>query len=428
MAAHDQFKKKRMVWIWHRRAGKDKTALNFTIKEMFARVGIYYHLFPTLNQGRKIMWDGIDANGFRTRDHFPKEIIKSTNDQEMQVELTNGSVWQIIGTDKTLANIVGPNPVGCVFSEYALQNPTAWELIRPILRENGGWAIFDFTPRGKNHGWDLYQMARNNPAWDCQAPLTIEMTLRDSPKENGKPVLTLEDIAEERREGMPEELIQQEYYCSFEGHNVGTYYGPQLEQATSDNRITRIPWETTLDVHTAWDLGVGDATAIWFIQVHGREVRLIDYYENSGEGLEHYIKIIREKPYVYRTHWAPHDIEVKEFGTGKTRFEMALSLGIRFKVLPKLGLDDGIASTRQLFPRCYFDREKCKAGLAALAQYHKEYDDKRKQFRDIPDHDWSTHGADAFRYLSMGLKHLTMATTSKLQVKTEYNPFARERA
>jgi hypothetical protein len=195
---------KRAVCIWHRRAGKDKTILNIIVKKMVERVGIYYYFFPTYAQGKKILWDGMDASGFKFLDHIPASLVASKNATEMKIVLRNGSVFQIVGTDN-YDSIVGTNPVGCVFSEFSLQDPQAWELVRPILRENGGWAIFPYTPRGLNHGWDLYQMALNNPDWFCEL-LTV--------KDTG--ALTEADIDAERRSGMPEPLIQQEFYCSFE--------------------------------------------------------------------------------------------------------------------------------------------------------------------------------------------------------------------
>ena len=255
----------------------------------------------------------------------------------------NDSIFQIVGTDN-IDSIVGTNPIGCVFSEYALQDPRAWEFIRPILRENGGWAVFDYTPRGKNHGWTLYQMARDNPDW-----FTSLLTVDDTG------VLTSADIDAERREGMDEDLIQQEYYCSFEGARQGAYYSAQLKLAEKEGRLTSVPYEPIAGVQTWWDLGIGDSTAIWFTQTIGREVRVIDYLEASGEGLGYYAKALAAKGYVYDlkgAHHAPHDIEVRELGTGRSRLETAAGLGIDFHVVPRLGIDDGIEATRSFLSRC----------------------------------------------------------------------------
>lgn len=362
------------------------------------RIGTYYHFLPTYNQGKKILWDGMDYTGFKFMDHFPKPLIAHTSEQEMQVTLTNGAIYQIVGTDK-MDNIVGTNPVGCVFSEYALQNPKAWDLFRPILTENHGWAMFIYTPRGRNHGKVLYDMAINNPDWFCE-----KLTIDDTMREDGTPVITKADIERERREGMDEELIQQEYYCSFEGYQEGSYYVKQLREAQP--RITSVPWQPRLPVATFWDLGIGDATAIWFAQRVGQEIHLIDYYETSGEGMSYYAKYLSSKPYLYSEHYFPHDGDVKEIGTGVSRKETAQSLGLfPIEIVPRLGVDDGINAVRLVFPRCWFDKEKCQQGLNALANYHKVRDEVRQEFKAKPEHDWSSHGADAFRYFAVSVEN-----------------------
>jgi len=382
--------KKRACWVAHRRSGKEKTLINYVAKAAFQRVGTYFYIFPTYTQAKKVLWDGRDRDGFPFMAHFPREVVKSKNETELRVELVNGSAVQLIGSDN-IDGVLGTNPLGCVFSEYALQDPKAWDYMRPILRENGGWAVFNYTPRGKNHGFTLYQMARANPEWFAEV-----LTVADTN------ALTPEDIEAERREGMSEELIAQEFYCSFEGVQFGSYYGKQLKQAEDDGRITRVAYEPNIGVETWWDLGVGDSNAIWFTQSIGREIRVIDYYENSGEGLPHYAKKLQERPYVYSTHNAPHDIEVREFTSGRSRIETALSLGIKFQVVPNVPIEDGIEAARSLLSRCWFDRERCARGLDALASYHKAFDDKLKTWRSHPQHDWASHGADAFRYLAVG--------------------------
>lgn len=393
---------KRAVACWHRRAGKDKTGLNYTIKRMGEQVGIYYYFMPTYAQGKKIIWDGIDKEGMRFLEHFPKDLVASKNESEMKIRLKTGSLYQVIGTDNIDA-IVGTNPIGCVFSEYALQNPLAWDFIRPILRENKGWALFLYTPRGHNHGYELYNMAQLNPDWFCEK-LTVDNTRRP----DGSPVITPEDIEKERAEGMDEDLIQQEYYCSFEGAMSGSYYGKNMQRAIEEGRITDVPYDFNLKVNTAWDLGVGDSTSIWFFQIAGDTFRLIDYYESSGEGLLHYIKVMQDKEYLYDRHYAPHDIKQREQISGKTRLEAAQKLGIRFEVIPNLPIEEGIDAARRLFNRCWFDKIKCKQGIDALFNYHKEFDERRREFKQHPVHDWSSHSADAFRYLALGVKDLLL--------------------
>lgn len=380
------------------------------------RIGTYYHFLPTYNQGKKILWDGMDASGLKFMDHFPAPLVRKTNEQEMQVELTNGSIYQIVGTDK-MDNLMGTNPVGCIFSEYALQNPKAWDLFRPILTENHGWAVFIYTPRGRNHGKILYDMAKDNPDWFCE-----RLTIADTMREDGTPVITKEDIDRERREGMDEELIQQEYYCSFEGYQEGSYYVKQLREAQS--RITSVPFNPRLPVATFWDLGIGDASAIWFVQRVGQELHIIDYYETSGEGMAYYAKYLKDKPYQYSEHYFPFDGDVKELGTGVSRKETAESLGLfPIEIVPKLSVDDGINAVRLVFPRCWFDREKCQQGLNALANYHKVRDELRQEFKAKPEHDWSSHGADAFRYFAVMVDGTQWERTygDNVQVISNYN-------
>ena len=290
------------------------------------------------------------------------------------------------------------NPIGCVFAEYSLQDPRAWDYIRPILRENGGWAIFDFTPRGRNHGYALYEIARKlqaegDPTWFAEK-LTVDDT----------GVLSPADIDAERREGMDEDMIQQEYYCSFEGVQQGAYFGAPMAQAEKDRRIGRVPYQSEIAVDTWWDLGIGDAMAIWFTQNVGREVHVIDYLENSGEGFPWYARALQDRGYVYGTHNAPHDIQVRELGSGKSRLETAAALGIRFRIVPRLDIADGIDAARALIARCWFDAATTERGRLALVSYHKTWDEKRKCFGSHPFHDWSSNGADAFRYLAVGHK------------------------
>jgi hypothetical protein len=391
---------KRGVAVWHRRAGKDKTTINILVKEAFKRKGLYFYLFPTYKQAKKAIWYGMDRDGFRFLDHIPTGIRRRTNETEMLVELSNGSIIQVVGSDNYDA-LMGSNPLGCIFSEYSIQDPRAWEFIKPILRENKGWAFFIYTPRGHTAGYRMYNMALENPDWFCEK-LTIDDT----------GVLNELDMQAERAEGMSEDLIQQEYYCSFEAALPGAYYAKEMALADKENRITGVPYQPGFVVDTYWDLGYRDSTAIWFGQDAGREVHLIDYYEASGEGLAHYKKIMTDpdyceknnvppKNYTYGAHYAPHDIKKHELGTGKTLWEQSKTLGIKFEMMPRLSLSDGIEATRQIIAICWFDRKKCARGIDALRSYRKEYDEEHRAFRLIPVHDWASDGADAFRTLGV---------------------------
>lgn len=392
---------KRVVAVWHRRSGKEKTFINYTACATADRIGSYYYFFPTYKQAKKAVWEGRDRDGFKFIDHFPSEYVASKNETDLKLELVNGSIFQLIGTDN-IDSIMSTNPIGCVFAEYSLQDPRAWDYIRPILRENGGWAIFDYTPRGKNHGHALYELAsklqaEGDLAWFCQR-LTVEDT----------GVLSTADIDAERREGMDEDMIQQEYYCSFEGVQRGAVFGLQMEQAERDGRICSVPWQPEFAVSTWWDIGTGDPTAIWFTQDVGREIHVIDYYENAGVGvgIDHYVKHLQGMPYVWGTHNGPHDIEAHSFAAGgKSAKEVAAQLGFRFEVVPRTGSKtDSVNAARTFMQRCYFDKTKTERGRAALTSYHFSYDDRRKIFSDEPYHDWSSNGSDAFQTLAMGHK------------------------
>jgi hypothetical protein len=366
---------------------------------MHQRVGAYYYFFPTYQQGKKILWEGMDREGFRFIDHFPKELVEGKpNDTEMKLKYKKGSLFQVIGTDN-INSIVGTNPIGCVFSEYSLQDPSAWDFIRPILAENGGWAIFNYTPRGANHGKQLFMMAEREDSWFSQR-LTVDDTH----------AISQEVLDQERKEMLErtgnDALFMQEYYCSFDAPVEGAYYGSQMMLAEKENRIASVPYEPTIKVQTYWDLGIDDSMSIWFLQQVGKEKRLIDYLEVTGEGLAYCIRELLRKPYTYDPdgHFAPHDIEVRELSSGKSRKEIAQSLGINFRVVPKLSVDDGIEATRNILNSCWFDKTKCERGIDALRSYHKEWDEKNKVYKNHPQHDWASHGADAFRYLAVGIQ------------------------
>lgn len=387
--------KKRIIQIWHRRGGKDKLDLNIVARAMQDKVGAYYYFFPTYSQGRKVLWEGIGKDGFRYIHHFPDACIEKKNDTNMQVYYKNGSIFQIIGTDD-IDKIVGTNPIGCVFSEYSLQNPKAWEFIRPILRENGGWAIFNFTPRGKNHAFELYTMALTNENW-----FVSKLTINDTH------ILTDADVEEERQAGMLEEMIQQEFYCSFTASIIGAYYSKEYDLAEKQQRFCTVPYDPHALVHTVWDLGIADAMAIGFFQIIRQEVHMIDYVESSNQGFDKYAKIVKDKPYVYGRNYAPHDINQRELMTGKTRLDTAKELGIFFDQIPNVGVESGIDQARRLFRRLWVDKDNCKEWLKLIPQYTKKYDEKKKMFEDRPLHDWTSHGADMFRYAALVVDRMT---------------------
>jgi phage terminase large subunit len=384
---------RRVIAIMPRRAGKDVMAFNLCIRQCLLRTCVIYYIFPSYAQGRKALFDSIMNDGKRFLDFIPKQVIAAVNSQEMKIKFVNGSLLQIVGSDN-YDSLMGTNPQGVVFSEYALQDPRAFQFIRPILAANDGWALFITTPRGKNHAYELFQIAQNSENW-----FATKLTLDDTHH------IPYSEIEKERAEGiMSEDLIQQEYFCSFEMGVEGAYYAKYLDKMRIEGRVSLVPWEPGFKVHTAWDIGVRDATSIIFFQTTGSIVRIIDCYENSKEGLEHYVKVLQEKPYVYGRHIAPHDIQVREWGTGVTRLEKARQLGIDFVISADVSIVDGIEAVRsKLGGVIYIDSQKCVNLIKALENYRQEYDVKNKIYKSNPLHNWSSHYADSMRYLCISL-------------------------
>jgi len=382
-------------------------------------------VFPYANQGRRVIWNGIDRNGKKFLSAFPDELVQARSDLEMRLILKNGSVYQVLGADDP-DKLVGINCIGAVFSEYALMDPKAFDLVRPILNENGGWAIFPSTPRGRNHfhqliyGKDGSPGAIKNPKWYVSIE-TIETTGAVDPSV----------VEEDRKMGVEEPLIQQEYFCSFDAALQGSYYEKGMSIMVEQKRIGDVPHDQALEVHTAWDLGVNDSMAIWCFQLFNGDPQCIQYIEGTGEGLAYYIKLLRDLAnkgdWVFGTHFAPHDIAATDLITGKTRLQLARDLGIRFTQVPMHEVNDGIEAVRQMLPRCRMDEKNCYRGIEALKSYRKQWDEKLRVYRDKPLHDWASHPADAFRYLAMGLR---MNNPSRKNAKRpdrseEYDPFAR---
>lgn len=383
---------RRVLAILPRRAGKDLTAFHLCIRQCLKKICVIYYIFPTYAQAKKVIWDSITNTGQRILDFIPDELVESKNSSEMKIRFKNGSLLQLVGSDRYDA-LMGTNPQGIVFSEYALQDPRAYQFMRPILTANDGWALFISTPRGKNHLWSLYQIALNSDDW-----FAYKLTVEDTGH------IPMSEIEKERSDGlMSEDLIQQEYFCSFDLGVEGSYYGKYLDRMRLKGQIGQVPWEAGFKVHTAWDLGVRDSTAIIFFQVIGQTVRIIDCYENNKEGLEHYVRIIESKPYSYAKHIAPHDIRVREFGSGITRLEKARQLGINFTLSNEVSIVDGIEAVRTALSKIWIDEVACKDLIKAIENYRQEFDAKKRIYKSHPLHDFSSHFADCLRYLCVSL-------------------------
>jgi phage terminase large subunit len=389
---------KRAVEIAHRRWGKDDIALHHTACKLHERVGTYWHMLPEAAQARKAIWEAVNPHtGLRRIDEaFPAELRQTTREQEMFIRFKCGSTWQVVGSDN-FNSLVGSPPVGLVLSEFALANPAAWSYLRPILLENGGWALFITTPRGNNHAKALLDSARTSPGWFAEVSPVTQTKAVDAD-------LLAEELQQMMKENGPDagrSLYMQEWECSFDAAIVGAYYVGELDAAVADRRVTSVPHDPALPVSTYWDLGIDDATAIWFVQEVGKEIHLIEYAEWTQQALTDIAREVMNRPYAYSQHVLPHDVRAREMTTGRTREEVMRAILGRVEVAPMLGVEDGINAVRTIFPRLWIDEAKCREGLECLRNYRKDWDDKLKTFKPRPLHNWASHGADALRQLGV---------------------------
>lgn len=388
--------------VAHRRFGKTVGCINDLIRSAMTNPREYppprySYVAPTYTQAKDIAW------GYLKYYSAPIPGIK-TSESELWVEFPNGARVRLYGADN-YERLRGLYNDGVVIDEPAQMDPRAWpEVIRPTLSDYQGWASFIGTPAGRD--W-FYKIDRDEAG--NELPGWFRLTIKAS--ESG--VIGPEEL-ESLRLGMTDEQFAQEFECSFEAAVVGAYYGRIMAQAEADGRITGVPYDAAAPVWTAWDLGIRDATAIWFAQVVGREIHVIDYYESSGADLAHYVGQLRSKPYAYAGHIVPHDAQAKELGTGRSRLEVLESLGVsNVTVAAMHRVEDGINAVRVLLPKCWFDAKKCARGIDALKLYRAEFDDKLQAFKPRPVHDWASHGADAFRYLAMSLDLSPKRTIAK---------------
>lgn len=375
------------VLVAHRRFGKTVAAVNDLIRDALTidlpNVRVAY-IAPYLSQSKAVAWDYALEY---TRD-IPQIKV---NHSELRIDFPNGARFRLFGADNYNA-MRGLYFDAVVLDEMADFPASAWPtVIRPAIVDRKGRATIIGTPKGKNEFWEMYDYAKSHPEWWCRMFKASETNILDA------------DELEEAKRTMGEDRYEQEFECSFEAAIQGAYYAQEMKTATTTGRVTNVPYDPAVGVTTAWDLGIGDSTAIFFAQYVGQEIRIIDYYESSGVGLDHYAKVLSEKGYHYVEHILPHDVQVKELGTGKSRIETLDALGISdITIAPKLAVDDGIQAARSMIARCWFDEEDCARGIEALRQYRREFDERLKTWRGRPLHDWTSHGADAFRYLAVG--------------------------
>lgn len=385
--------------VAHRRAGKTVATINDKIKRAIADGkpdGRYAYIAPLYNQAKDIAWSYLKQYAYPI-------LAAPPNESELRVDLINGSRIRLYGADNP-DRLRGLYLDGVTLDEFGDMKPSIWtDVIRPALSDRKGWATFIGTPKGKNAFWDVWKESQTEPAW-------YHLMLKAS--ETG--LIDAGELAEARKQ-MGEDQFAQEYECSFEAAIKGAFYAEELRRAEADGRIGRVPIDRGLPVHTAWDLGITDSTAIWFIQCLGKERRLIDYYEASGVGLDHYATVLKDRGYIYGRHFFPHDVANKELSTGKSRVDTLKALGVAPEVVPVSSVMDGINATRRMLDSCWIDKERCERGLEAIKQYRREYDETLKDWKMRPLHDWTSHGADALRTFACGFAEKTELKPIKLQ-------------
>lgn len=390
LAVHEALESARfVVAVCHRRFGKTVMAVNHLLKSAltcdrdrprFAYIG------PTYRQAKGVAWDYLK--------HFARAVPGAAfNESELRVDLPNGGQIRLYGADNPDA-LRGIYLDGAVLDETGLMQARVWsEVLRPALADRMGWALFIGTPNGKNLFWDLRTRAQQGDGW---ALITYKAS------ETG--IIDAAELADAKRQ-MTEDEYAQEFECSFDASVRGAIYAKELAALRADGRIGSVAHEPLLPVHTAWDLGIGDAMAIFFAQVErSGAVRLIDYYEATGEALGHYVNVLRGKPYTYGRHIVPHDAQVRELGTGKSRMEMLSGMGLQATLAPNMRLEDGINAARLYLRKCWIDEKHCASGLDALQNYRWDYNARLDEHKSTPVHDWASHAADAFRYLAVGLR------------------------
>jgi phage terminase large subunit len=403
--------KKRVMLVWHRRCGKDKLCFNKLIVKAVEQMANYAYYFPTAALGRRALWDNVDVNnGMRVIDHIPQELLLTPpNQTEMKIRLVNGSTIQILGTDNL--DVVGGNYFGTVWSEMSLQNPMAWDLTRPILAENGGWAWFNGTPRGRNHFLRMLNSAQSDKEdWFAEV-LTVKDTGYISEK----------DIEAERRSGMKEPMIEQEFYCSFSAANPGAIYAKEIEKARQQKRVSNdILWFKELPVYTSWDVGAPMNQKVWVWQLVGDRINYLESLSGSDECKTpaDWAARLKDKQYGYGGHFIPHDAAAAVGGLWQEALGRSGLTGV-VPVPRQFSAWDGINLGIDAFFRCYFNADGCQDGIDALDAYHSKEERDGVTIRDVPVHDWASHFCDAFSLSHQAIKRGMVIDRSAIPRRAE---------
>lgn len=379
--------------VAHRRAGKTVCCINDLIYRALTegkRDGRYAYIAPYYAQAKSIAWDYLLR--------YSEPARKSANASELWVELLNGARIRLFGGDSP-DSLRGLYLDGVILDEYADMRPRVWgEIIRPLLTDRLGWAVFIGTPKGHNAFFDIFKLSQRAEGWYSESMRASQTGLIDAA-----------ELLDAHR-GMSDDQYEQEFECSFEAAILGAFFGKEMRQAEDELRIGKVPVLRDWPVNTAWDLGHSDDTCIWFYQVAHGEIRVVDFYSMHGQNIEHYADVLATRGYKYGTHWLPHDARAKTLASGgkSTIEQLAEFVGLEsLRIVPMLSVQDGIQSVRQMLPRCWFDRDRCEDGIESLKQYQREWNDTAKRFSDRPLHDWTSHAADAFRMMSVAWRDET---------------------
>lgn len=410
---------KRAVECAHRRWGKDDVCLHHSACSAFERVGNYWHMLPEYSQARKAIWNAVNPHSGKRRvdEAFPEAIRSGYSDDQMFIKLPNGSTWQVVGSDNYNA-LMGTAPAGITMSEFALGNPSAWGYFSPILMENNGWAIFISTPRGKNHFHSLLNTAKKHKDWFWEVSRADQTGVFQEDQLNQE----LDRLVDLHGADYGKALWLQEYFCSFDAAIPGAIWGDAVSRCEREGRICLFEPDPNLPVYTAWDLGRTDDTSIWFYQFNGRNIDIFDHFaaplmdinneDDPEKGLvQQLLKRAKQYKFKYEVNNLPHDARPRTLASGGKSILQQLNeardkypiLG-KFRIIPKLDKQEGIQAARKTFPYVRFHSERCAKGIESLKHYHREWDEENRIFVDSPKHDWASHDADAFRYLSLSWK------------------------
>jgi hypothetical protein len=390
------------VVVAHRRMGKTVSAINHLIKDALLNekeAPRYAYIAPTYGQAKRVAWDYLCK--------YARPLGGTENISELRVDFMGRRI-QLYGSDNP-DSLRGQYFDGVILDEIGDQNPKIWtEILRPALADRMGWCLFIGTPKGQNHFKDLRDRAEDTPDWGLLEFKASETSIVD------------ESELKAARAEMGEDKYQQEFECSFHAAVEGSYYGKLMNDLEEKGRLVEVTRDDLCQTFTAWDLGMGDSTSIWVAQTTGQEVRIMDYVENHGQGLDWYVNWIKDNNWTNASHKLPHDVAVRELGTGKSRLEMLQGAGLNVDVLPRLSVDDGIQSVRRLLPKCWFNMPKVRQGVDCLRNYRREFDEKRNVYYEKPLHNWASHGADALRYLAIGLDNTQSSWSKPIQINTKW--------